>query len=299
MKFLKIVKNLRNKDLKSEIIRLNQHIKIIETERDQLTEINKYQSDIMKNNLDELLYPLINTIDIESLMQDYKRDFFREYRLHRYVKEALTLISNKNKIVSGSRLYPLLKNERLNEIFLKYSSDKASRHNYGSIYEYLIRGRETLNVLEIGIGSVNNFEYAGGISAGSLKAWREFLPKSIVVGADIDEKSVEAAGRPAFIVDQTSIDSLKKLKSNLAVFGKFDLIVDDGFHDLHANLKTLLELKDLLNDDGKYVIEDVHTSLIDLWLIIAEVINLHIEIFDLSEFRPNIKDNVLVIFSKS
>ena len=298
MNFLKILKNLRNKKLKSEIIRLNQHIKIIETERDQLAEINKYQNDILNNNIDELLYPLSNTIDVESLMQDYKRDFFREYRLHRFVQESLSLISNKNKIISGSKLHPLLQNDKLNQIFVKHSSDKASRHNYGSIYEYLIRGRDSLKVLEIGIGSVNNFEYAGGVSAGSLKAWREFLPRSIVVGADIDPKSVEEAGDPAFIVDQTSIDSLNQLKSDLASFGEFDLIIDDGFHDLHANLKTLLILSNLLSKDGKFIIEDVHQSLVDLWIIIAEIIKLEIEIYDLSEFRPNIKDNILVVFSK-
>lgn len=299
MCFLNRIKNLRNKHLKAEIERLNQHIKIIETERDQLTEINKYQKDIIENSLDELIYPLNNMIDVESLLKDYKRDFFRDYRLHNYVKEALNLISDKDKIITGSSLSPLLKSNKLNDIFLKYSSDKASRHNYGSIYEYFINGRDSLNILEIGIGSVNDFNYAGGIAAGSLKAWREFLPKSIVIGADIDPKSVEAAGEQAFLVDQTNIESLNKLKSDLWQFGKFDFIIDDGFHDLHANLKTLIVLNSLLIQGGKFIIEDVHQSLIDLWIIIANALNLNIEVYDLSDFRPNIKDNILVVFTKS
>ena len=299
MFFRKLFKQIKRDDLKNEIIRLNHHIKILETERDEVSELNKFQKEILEKRVEELIYPLADQINIDSLVDEYKKDLFRSYRIHTYVKEALDLISDKTKLHYGKTIYPLLNNENLNKIFLKHSSDKASRHNYGSIYEHFIGNRKSLKVLEIGIGSVNNYKYAGGIPAGSLKAWREFLPESIVVGADIDEKSVEAAGAPSFVVDQTKSESIKNLKNELTVFGKFNLIIDDGFHDPHANLRTLLLLKDLLSEDGKYVIEDVHQSLIDLWLIIAEVIDLNIEIFDLSEFRPNIKDNILVVFSRS
>jgi hypothetical protein len=138
--------------------------------------------------------------------------------------------------------------------------------------------------------------YANGNYGGSLKAWREYLNGGIVIGADIDKKAIEAVDQPAFWVDQSNRQSLSRLKDSCKIYGDIDLIIDDGFHDLHTNLNTLLELLELLSKNGLYVIEDVHESLLDLWAIISHYLNLNLSILNMKHLRPDINDNNLLLF---
>lgn len=120
-----------------------------------------------------------------------------------------------------------------------------------------------------------------------------------MVGADIDPDSVKAISEIGFVVDQTKTDSLAQLKDNVAkIVSNFDLIIDDGFHDPHANIRTLLNLFEILSDNGYYIIEDVHYSLIGFWLISSKLLPGRMKIFDLRELRPGVDDNIIIIFQK-
>jgi hypothetical protein len=79
----------------------------------------------------------------------------------------------------------------------------------------------------------------------------------------------------------------------------FDLIIDDGFHEIHANLRTFLTLRSILKPVGKYVIEDVHLSYVPLWKAIAVIAKFDLEIVDLSDERPESEDNILLIISNN
>ena len=241
----------------------------------------------------------MNLIDLEQLLKIYKKDFFREFQIHDYIKQALNIIVDTSKIYSGESLKErFIDSNKLNELFIKHKSDKASRHSYGNFYEKLLEGNETPKILEIGIGSVNKNDYANGIAAGSLKAWREFFPNGQIIGADIDRESVKEAGYPSFYVDQINEVSILELKKELQAFGGLDLIIDDGFHEIHANLMPLILLMDCLKPGGFYVIEDVHESLINLWILIGSYLDLEIEILDLREFREGVTDNIMVVFKR-
>jgi hypothetical protein len=100
-------------------------------------------------------------------------------------------------------------------------------------------------------------------------------------------------------VDQTSEDSLLAVKKELLITGKFDLIIDDGFHDPHANVRTLKTFFDLLASNGTYVIEDVHETLIDFWKIISSQLPGEMEVVDMRNLRPGVDDNVLLLFENS
>ena len=220
----------------------------------------------------------------------------RESRLHNYVKEALMLVRGPEKY-STNQAYSNPAG-RFVGLFKKYGSDKEDRHNYAEVYSSLLAEIETPNILEIGLGSINDYPYAGLPPGGSIQAWRAGAPNAVIVGADIDPAAVAAVSETGFVIDQTSDESLNQFVQNVAEYVPFDLIVDDGFHDPHANMRTLLRLLPLLSVRGAYVIEDVHESLLDLWVVMSRSIDAQFEVVDLRADRPGVDDNILLIFRK-
>jgi hypothetical protein len=223
----------------------------------------------------------------------------RADRLHPYIKEAFELVASLIPDKKSEKSFHTSSSFSLEGLFTKYGSDKEKRHSYAAIYADLLNGFSSPRILEIGLGSFNGFPYGGSPPGVSLNAWREAYPNATIIGADIDPDSVEAATETAFVVDQTSEASLKKLRNILQTYAPFDLIVDDGFHDVHANLRTFLTLFPLLSEHGSYVIEDVHETLIDMWKVISLALDAEFNLLDLRSERVGIDDNILIIFKKS
>ena len=221
----------------------------------------------------------------------------RDTRIHRFVAEALSLaapltpsrVTKENLKITGSLLGK----------FTEFGSDKEVRHNYAEAYIEILTGVESPHILEIGLGSLNGFPYGGLPPGGSIKAWRDAYPTSVIVGADIDPESVSAISEVGFIVDQTSDDSIDAFTESIRQYSPFDIVVDDGFHDPHANFRTLLKVFPLVAKSGAYVIEDVHETLIDFWRVIAATLNADLELRDLRNDRPTVEDNILLIFRKN
>lgn len=230
----------------------------------------------------------------------------RSIHLHPYIQEALALAAKDIGIPSLGQedLTP----GRLESLFSKYRSDKETIHSYEPVYSEILSQTSEPRILEIGLGSVNNnsnpflpnrYRFAGS-PGGSINAWREAFPNAIIVGADIDEEavaSIEGIGF-GFVVDQNRDQSLDKFVQRAKEYGPYNLIVDDGLHEPNANLRTLKHLFPLLANDGSYVIEDVHESLIDFWKVISPTLDASLEVRDLRSQRPGCEDNVLIIFSK-
>ena len=221
----------------------------------------------------------------------------RHLRVHPYIAEALNAIAPPIEVLrKGSR-----ESEVPNSVFTKFGSDKDSRHSYGSVYQEIIKKFTHPRILEIGVGSVNDFPYAGLKPGGALKAFREISSTSTVVGIDIDPQAVQTIQNEGFIgftVDQTSEESLKDVETKLSQYGPFDLIIDDGFHDPHANVKTLKTLFNLLSDEGTYVVEDVHETLIDFWKVLSLSLPGKMSILDMRDIRPGEQDNILILLTK-
>jgi hypothetical protein len=132
-----------------------------------------------------------------------------------------------------------------------------------------------------------------------MKAWREFSPNSLLVGIDIDIEAVNEIDEHGFVMDQTSSESIDSaFKGLIALQPKFNLIIDDGFHDPHANIRTYLSFYNLLLDDGTYVIEDVHSSLIPFWTLLALSLPGKMKVIDLSALRKETDDNFLILFTR-
>jgi hypothetical protein len=151
---------------------------------------------------------------------------------------------------------------RLGELFSKFGSDKQI-NGYDHLYAEILKGRENhyLVVVEIGIGS-NNVLIQGNMGAGAsfgaaLFALEKYLPKSIIIGADIDPKctTIKTKQIECFCVDQTNKESFVHLKNYLD--RRADLIIVDGLHSLLAELNSIDELLYELRENGSIIIEDV------------------------------------------
>lgn len=122
-------------------------------------------------------------------------------------------------------------------------------HTYTKAYYGLLADRalDVKRVLEIGINA-----------GGSLRMWEEFFLYAQIVGLDIRPEVLFNTGRiRTYLADQSKAESLLEAIYNINVIPTFDLIVDDGSHELQHQLITMKTLLPFLEVDGLYVIEDV------------------------------------------
>jgi hypothetical protein len=117
---------------------------------------------------------------------------------------------------------------------------------YGSVYAEVIRDLPTVtNVLELGI--------AGG---GSHRTWSAIWPEASIYGIDIDpETAINEPRITTYVADQLSVQQLLAVSENLPK--SFELIVDDGWHQPEAGLKSLSVLLPRLSPGGYYIVEDI------------------------------------------
>jgi hypothetical protein len=168
-------------------------------------------------------------------------------------------------------------NNLLSELSEKYGSDKGSTgeirphksgwlyHSYTDVYDFFLHGikNTALNVLECGIGT-NDPDLASsmginGSPGASLRMWKEYFPNAQIFGIDIDHKIMFKEERiQTFVVDQTSVESIKIFKDTVEV--DFDFIIDDGLHDYMPQLILFENMIDRLNPGGIYIIEDCFNS---------------------------------------
>jgi hypothetical protein len=158
-----------------------------------------------------------------------------------------------------------LKRGPLSETMDRFGSDKGSgNHNYALLYDRLFREERDryTRVFELGIGS-NNLDTpsnmgAAGVPGASLQGWREYFARAAVFGGDVDRRILfeEERIKTAF-VDQTRPDTIDCLFASIG--GDFDLIVDDGLHQLDANRTFFDGAFKRLCDGGFYIIEDVNS----------------------------------------
>lgn len=181
---------------------------------------------------------------------------------------------------SQKRSFTISNSKDLNpfsKLALKYGSDKDGvaglptpfnwpHHTYGGFYEFLFshRRQQISNVFECGIGSrnptISSNMGIGGSPGASLKLWTEYFPQCQVIAIDIDESVLVTNSRiRSFKVDQTSKESILRFWSQIPQI-EFDLMVDDGLHNVHAGMTLLTHSIDRLRPDGYYIIEDVSVN---------------------------------------
>lgn len=133
----------------------------------------------------------------------------------------------------------------LQDIGLKFGTDKATHHKYLDFYaEYMPKRDFSGRLLEIGIRD-----------GSSLRMWHEYYPAAEIIGIDIEQYDWTIEGVTMLCMDGTKPDELAKL-------GMFDVIIDDGSHyteDQQLSFDHLYYSQ--LKPSGIYILEDLHTSL--------------------------------------
>jgi len=155
----------------------------------------------------------------------------------------------------------------------KYNLDKSISsgcHNYIPAYELLFEPlRNTAeDILEIGIGSIENGQMGGVIGLGyktgnSLRCWRDYFLRARIHGIDIYEHELNEDRITTYVCDQSNsiqLDCVINTINNL-----LDIIIDDGSHRLEHQIFSFMHLKKYLKQGGIYVIEDIQPNSIEIF----------------------------------
>ena len=150
--------------------------------------------------------------------------------------------------------------ESLDYLFHEYGSDKANvfksnqqpGHGYSIYYEKKLEPykNKNLNILEIG-------SYAGASAA----AFTKYLPKSKVYCFDVNISNFKYKSENINVYG-IDINNQKKVVKTLNKifseqnFNQFDLIIDDGSHNLSDILISLKFFFKYVKNNGLYIIED-------------------------------------------
>ena len=148
----------------------------------------------------------------------------------------------------------------LDELFHHYGSDKAEifkktnqqGHGFSNFYEKKLERfkNKKINILEIG-------SYAGSSAAAFIK----YLPNSQVFCFDINISNFKYKSKNihVFGVDINNEKRIEKTLNKIFAdhrFKKFDLIIDDGSHNLKDILIALKLFFKILQKESLYIIED-------------------------------------------
>ena len=105
---------------------------------------------------------------------------------------------------------------------------------------------EAVNLLEIGIGQ-----------KGSLRMWKEYFLNGNIIGCDVAPEQLYQEYRiTTLLADQSNRESMQPVLD----LGPFDIIIDDGGHQMYQQIKSLIISWDSVKPGGYYVVEDTCTS---------------------------------------
>lgn len=139
----------------------------------------------------------------------------------------------------------------LYQIALEAGTDKIDRqHRFHGWYERHFGDRRTheLTLLEIGI-----------LKGASHRLWREYFPNARILGIDNRAGTLQnlPKGVEGFVGDQSDPSFLRTV---IEAAGGFDIVIDDGCHQMTHQKAAFQYLFPHVNPGGFYVIEDIGTS---------------------------------------
>lgn len=131
--------------------------------------------------------------------------------------------------------------------------DKQTEHTYIEVYEEILKPyRGKVSFLEIGL-----------FSGQSLRMWEQYFDEGKCFGIDCSDQPVGGMQdlRPMIaegthniiIMDGTNPDDIQKNFNGIM----FDVIIDDGSHQLDHQLESYNHFKRHLSKGGIYIVEDI------------------------------------------
>ena len=180
--------------------------------------------------------------------------------------------------------------EHFQRTFLQFESDKAGFHTYELIYSALFPNLiDVRNVLELGI-------HRGG----SLRSWKHLFPNAQIIGLELLAENFLTEERiTSVFVDQRRPETFHSFYE-LFPGKKFNMVVDDGCHELEPSKLTFQKLLPMVALGGYYVLEDIRAEHESEWQGLAEELNVSIgykavivNMRDLAE--TPMKDNIVMV----
>lgn len=186
-------------------------------------------------------------------------------------KEIITIQEFRNLL--NIKDFSISDDSELADLLMQYGSDKVS-HEYHLIYSAIFHKVKPDGLLEIGLGTNNENIFSNmsrwGHPGASLKAFRDFLPNTLIFGADIDRGILFEEERiKTFFLDQTDETTFIDLGNKLP--DQIDIIIDDGLHAPNANIQTLIfALKTFKDKCNKWIIiEDIRVESLVVFKILS------------------------------
>ena len=194
-----------------------------------------------------------------------------------------------------SSLKEILQENNLNKSSNKYGTDKGDFKSYIDLFyeNYFFKYKnKKLNLLEIGFRN-----------GASLFLWSKYFKKGTIFGLDngsdllLKEKDylkewVENPNIKIKICDAYSKKVSKSIKKS------FDIIIEDGPHDIKSQIMAILRYFPKLKNGGTFIIEDLIRGYFTcLFLTLFTPFNGEIKIFNFRNHKPG-RDNMLFVIKK-
>lgn len=173
--------------------------------------------------------------------------------------------SSASRLASRIRDVNVFAPTKMCRVMTHYASDKGQRwHNYTTVYSALfheLRNRP-LRIFELGLGTNNpslpSTMGVYGRPGASLRGWKDYFPRSLVYGADIDHACLFHENRiQTYYCDQLDAKAIHELWVEPELRGGMDIIIDDGLHTFEGNASFLKNSLGQLRPSGIYIVEDI------------------------------------------
>jgi predicted O-methyltransferase YrrM len=188
-----------------------------------------------------------------------------------------------------NELIEILNKHQINGFQYEGGTDKATDHSYDTFYcKEFERFKNTKGTL-LEIGSFNG---------GSGLLWHEYLPFIKIVMTDIQDnipKNIkDKLNRSEFILmDGYQKESIKALKNKYPE--GFDIIIEDGPHNLETQMFALKEYSKLLKKGGVLIIEDIQNESDLNELLTVKLRGKTVEAVDLRHIKNRYDDLMIVV----
>ena len=201
------------------------------------------------------LYPYYCTNEGYLIDDNKYRDNSVHLQHTAYMDEQLKKMIEHFKTTEIIADYYKQEKHSLHDLGIKYNTNKAFYHNYCKFYERILSPikESCAKMLEVGISD-----------GASILMWREYFKNGTIYGIDIEEKYLihDQERIVSGLGDQSNMESLKKLIESWET-PEFDFIIDDGSHIVSHQRNTIDTLWKHLKKGGIYIIEDLHTNILE------------------------------------
>ena len=211
-------------------------------------------------NLKDFLFSYNQAIKVDVIKKKYLKAFRKVFNYpYKFILDKIRefyLIKKVN--LDKKKNTEIFNKMSFDELFVNFNSDKASKfiinrqiidgHNYSPFYKkyfHKFKNKEDLKILEI-----------GSLRGAATASFFYYFIKTQITCVDINPFQIQVFSKNirSIYIDTQSKEVLKNLNDYLDQ--DFDIIIDDGSHNIRDQIITFNVFFKRLKKDGIYVIED-------------------------------------------